>query len=137
VETYLNPSILWLSTIIYCKKLMTCIFKLTQFEFFSFKLFFCWCCCPFKLEKNGPQVFLKKKCSHYNHLILNTILCSNTNHTLIQMINYTTWKKSLYIYIYISSSSSSSSYLWCKNIFYFHFLCKNKSNIIWWKIGIK
>jgi hypothetical protein len=37
LETCLNPSILWLPTIIYCKKLTVHFVNLTQFDFFSFK----------------------------------------------------------------------------------------------------
>ncbi len=37
LETCLNTSILWLSTIIYCKNLTTYIFNLTKFDLFKKK----------------------------------------------------------------------------------------------------
>jgi hypothetical protein len=55
LETCFNPSILWLPTIIYYKKLKIYIFNLTQFDFFSLKKILCWCCCPFKLAKIGHK----------------------------------------------------------------------------------
>jgi hypothetical protein len=40
LETCLNPSILWLPNIIYCKNLTIYIFNLTQIYLFSFKFIF-------------------------------------------------------------------------------------------------
>ncbi len=47
---------------------------------------------------------------------------SNMNHTLIQMIKYTTWKKSQFVFNDV------------KIYFTFIFFCRIKSNMLWWNL---
>jgi hypothetical protein len=92
---------------------MIYILNLTKFDFFLSKKFLLMLL-PFLIS------------SQYSHLNLNIIFLNNMNHKRIQMINYTTWKK-----------SQKETYIWCKNIFYLCFLWRSKSNIIWWNFGNK
>ncbi len=55
LEICLNPSILWLDTIVYYKKLMIYIFNLTQFDFFLSKMSLVDVVAPINWQKVGHK----------------------------------------------------------------------------------
>ncbi len=73
LETSLNPSILWILTIICCKNLTKYILNLTKFDFFLDNFFFIDVVALLKWQKLAMR---KKLSNQYNHLISNNIFVS-------------------------------------------------------------